>query len=121
MLKSSPNRQSEYIQLTLPIFFYPWLSSSRSYRMSISVDEVKKEFDKIKLGNATNVDITYLEQRIIDQLTSDNSLMTGHHMKVFKFLDSIKYVLSKHTGGDRKLKALCDDVKRVVNETFGDY
>ena len=89
--------------------------------MNISVEEIKETFGKIKAGEATNVDTTYLEQRIIDQLISDNSLMTGHHVKVFKFLDSIKYILSKHPSGDRKIKALRDDIKRVVSETFGDY
>lgn len=92
--------------------------------MSISVEEVKTKVERIK-GLTTNSlvhhELKEFEQQIIDQLTSNDSLMTGHHVKVFKFLDSIKYVLSKHTGGDRKIKALRDDVKRIISETFGDY
>lgn len=123
MLKASSNRQCDYIQLPLPIFFYSWVQVTGKIAMLRCTQELTNKLDNFKtqLTEEQSKQFDELFQSIVTDYKHQEEIAIEHNVKVYKFLDSIKYVLSKHTGGDRKLKALRDDVKRVVSETFGDY
>ncbi|HEY9824870.1 MAG TPA: hypothetical protein V6D19_05440 [Stenomitos sp.] len=127
MLKTSPNRQCEYVQFSLPIFWIRDVIVSEEIKeMKLHCTENLKErlieFKQLaNLSEQQTKSFDELSEKIIRDYKIQNEMMVEQSVKFTKFLDILKYFVKKHNGNDRKLKALRDDVKRVVNETFGDY